>query len=132
MPAGLGAVVFAGLGAASASAISQDALAPLVMVVLIGVALFVTLRPAFGTHLRLHLRTPARALSVIAVTGVGIAFYDGILGPGTGTFLIIAFTTILGMDFVSGRPTPRSSTRARTWAPCWSSPTRGTCCGYSD
>jgi uncharacterized protein len=102
VPAGLGAVAFAGLGAASASAISQDALAPLVMVVLIGVALFVTLRPAFGTHLRLHLRTPARVLSVIAVTGVGIAFYDGILGPGTGTFLIIAFTTILGMDFVSG------------------------------
>ncbi|GAA2888212.1 hypothetical protein GCM10020220_093010 [Nonomuraea rubra] len=30
-----------------------------------------------------------------------IAFYDGIMGPGTGTFLIIAFTTILGLDFVS-------------------------------
>lgn len=102
VPAGLSAVAFAGLGAVSATVISPDALAPLVMAVLIGVALFVTLRPAFGTHLRLQLRTRARALAVIAVTGVGIAFYDGILGPGTGTFLVIAFTTILGMDFVGG------------------------------
>jgi uncharacterized membrane protein YfcA len=102
VPAGLSAVAFAGLGAASAAAISQDALAPLVMAVLIGVALFVTFRPAFGTQSHPPLRTRARTLAVIAVTGMGVAFYDGILGPGTGTFLIIAFTTILGMDFVSG------------------------------
>lgn len=102
VPAGLGAVVFAGLGAASAAAISREALIPLVMVTLVSVALFVTFRPAFGTHPQSHLRTRARTVAAIAVTGVGIAFYDGILGPGTGTFLIIAFTTILGMDFVSG------------------------------
>ncbi|MER5424277.1 TSUP family transporter [Streptosporangium roseum] len=102
VPAGLGAVVFAGLGASAAAAISREALVPLVMVTLVGVALFVTFRPAFGTHPQPHLRTRARTVAAIAVTGVGIAFYDGILGPGTGTFLIIAFTTILGMDFVSG------------------------------
>ncbi|MET8338328.1 TSUP family transporter [Streptosporangium canum] len=102
VPAGLGAVVFAGLGAASAAAISREALIPLVMVTLVSVALFVTFRPAFGTHPQPHLRTRARTVAAIAVTGAGIAFYDGILGPGTGTFLIIAFTTILGMDFVSG------------------------------
>ncbi|MGV9770483.1 TSUP family transporter [Streptosporangium sp. NPDC003464] len=101
VPAGLGAVVAAGLGAASAAAISKDALIPLVMVTLVGVALFVTFRPAFGTHPQPHLRTRERILAAIAVTGAGIAFYDGILGPGTGTFLIIAFTTVLGMDFVS-------------------------------
>lgn len=102
VPAGLGAVVFAGLGAASAAAISREALIPLVMVALVSVALFVTFRPAFGTHPQPHLRTRVRTVAAIAVTGAGIAFYDGILGPGTGTFLIIAFTTILGMDFVSG------------------------------
>ncbi|MFF5205766.1 TSUP family transporter [Streptosporangium sp. NPDC000396] len=102
MPAGLAAVVFSGLGAASAAAISKDALMPLVMAVLLAVALFVTFRPAFGAHPHHHLRTRARTLTAIAVTGGGVAFYDGIVGPGTGTFLIIAFTTILGMDFVSG------------------------------
>ncbi|MFJ2033039.1 TSUP family transporter [Streptosporangium sp. NPDC087985] len=102
VPAGLGAVVFAGLGASVAAAISRDVLIPLVMIALVGVALFVTFRPAFGTHPQSHLRTRARALTAIAVTGAGVAFYDGILGPGTGTFLIISFTMILGMDFVAG------------------------------
>lgn len=102
VPAGLAAVVFAGLGASSAAAISKDVLTPLIMVILLGVALFVTFRPAFGVHPQPHLRTRARELTAIAAAGVGVAFYDGILGPGTGTFLIIGFTMILGMDFVAG------------------------------
>lgn len=102
LPAGAAAVVFAGLGAASASAISRDVLIPLVMAALVGVAVFVTFRPAFGVHPHGRPRTRARTSAAIAVTGAGIAFYDGIVGPGTGTFLIIAFTVILGMDFVAG------------------------------
>ncbi|WP_344972740.1 TSUP family transporter [Streptosporangium fragile] len=102
VPAGLGALLFSGLGAASAAAISRDALIPLVMAALVGVALFVTLRPGLGTRPHPHPRTGGRLAAAIAATGVGVAFYDGILGPGTGTFLIIAFTTILGLDFVSG------------------------------
>jgi uncharacterized membrane protein YfcA len=35
------------------------------------------------------------------VCGLAIAFYDGIIGPGTGIFLAVAFTTLLGMDFVA-------------------------------
>ncbi|MEU0519289.1 TSUP family transporter [Streptosporangium sp. NPDC006007] len=102
LPAGAAAVVFAGLGAASAAAISREVLIPLVMAALVGVAVFVTFRPAFGVHPHGRPRTRARTSAAIAVTGAGIAFYDGIVGPGTGTFLIIAFTVILGMDFVAG------------------------------
>jgi uncharacterized membrane protein YfcA len=29
-----------------------------------------------------------------------IGFYDGFIGPGTGSFLIIAFISILGFDFL--------------------------------
>ena len=29
--------------------------------------------------------------------GLGIGLYDGIVGPGTGTFAIIAFTTLMGL-----------------------------------
>jgi len=72
-----------------------------VMVVLLAVAAFVTLRPSFGSVPRPHLRTDARVVAAVTTAGVGIAFYDGIMGPGTGTFLIIAFTTILGLDFVA-------------------------------
>ncbi|MFC7586269.1 TSUP family transporter [Nonomuraea antimicrobica] len=95
------AVVSAGLGAWAAAAISADVLRPAVMVVLLAVAAFVTLRPAMGAVPVPHLRTGPRVGVAVATAGVGIAFYDGIMGPGTGTFLIIAFTTILGLDFVS-------------------------------
>ena len=34
----------------------------------------------------------------IAAIGLGIGLYDGVMGPGTGTFAIIAFTTLMGFD----------------------------------
>ncbi|MFI9591427.1 sulfite exporter TauE/SafE family protein [Nonomuraea sp. NPDC052265] len=101
LPGAALAVVSAGLGAWAAAAISAEVLRPVVMVVLLGVAAFVTLRPSMGALPQPHLRTNARVVAAVAVAGVGIAFYDGIMGPGTGTFLIIAFTTILGLDFVA-------------------------------
>ncbi|WP_411676965.1 sulfite exporter TauE/SafE family protein [Caproicibacter sp.] len=39
-----------------------------------------------------------RAILLSAVIGLVIGAYDGFFGPGTGTFLILAFTTILGFD----------------------------------
>ncbi|MFI7444609.1 TSUP family transporter [Nonomuraea indica] len=95
------AVASAGLGASAAAAISVEVLRPAVMAVLLAVAVFVALRPALGSAPRPHLRTRGRTVAAVAVGGVVLAFYDGIMGPGTGTFLIIAFTTILGWDFVS-------------------------------
>ncbi|WP_043625578.1 sulfite exporter TauE/SafE family protein [Nonomuraea candida] len=95
------AVMSAGLGAWAAASISAEVLRPAVMVVLLAVAAFVTLRPNMGAMPVPHLRTRRRVVAAVATAGVVIAFYDGIMGPGTGTFLIIAFTTILGLDFVS-------------------------------
>ncbi|GAB2944636.1 TSUP family transporter [Nonomuraea fastidiosa] len=101
IPGAAMAVVSAGLGAWAAASISADVLRPAVMVVLLAVAAFVTLRPSMGALPEPRLRTRARVVAAVATAGIGIAFYDGIMGPGTGTFLIIAFTTILGLDFVS-------------------------------
>ncbi|MBO4210976.1 TSUP family transporter, partial [Micromonospora echinofusca] len=47
-------------------------------------------------------RTHARTVTAVAVTGIAIAAYDGLIGPGTGTFLVLAFTTLIGTDFVHG------------------------------
>lgn len=107
LPAGALAVLSAGLGASAAAAISANVLRPVVMVILVSVAAFVTLRPSLGAIPHPHLRTRARIIATIGVTGVAIAFYDGIMGPGTGTFLIIAFTTILGLDFVHASATSK-------------------------
>lgn len=36
-----------------------------------------------------------------AVIGFIIGLYDGLIGPGTGTFLIFGFTMIIGLDYIS-------------------------------
>lgn len=105
--AGASAVVFAGLGAASSAAVPAQALLPVVMAALVVVGVVVAARPGFGTVVRPRPRTPGRLAAAVAVSGVVIAFYDGIVGPGTGTFLIIAFTSILGVDLLGASATAK-------------------------
>lgn len=40
-------------------------------------------------------------LPVCGVIGFVIGFYDGLVGPGTGTFLILLFTMVVGMEAVT-------------------------------
>ena len=35
------------------------------------------------------------------IIGLIIGCYDGLIGPGTGTFLIIAFSTMMGLELVT-------------------------------
>lgn len=90
-----------GAGALSASLIDATLLRPLIIVLLLAVGAFVALRPGFGTQTRGGAAAPGRwrRLLVLLLVGV-IAFYDGIFGPGTGMFLIMAFTAVLSQDFL--------------------------------
>ncbi|MFG1843116.1 sulfite exporter TauE/SafE family protein [Micromonospora sp. NPDC049175] len=96
------AVVSAGVGAALAGAVPASAYRPVVLVVLVAVAVFVLLRPRLGVVALPRRRTPVRVVAAVVVAGVGIALYDGLIGPGTGTFLVLAFTALVGADFVHG------------------------------
>ncbi|SDH58983.1 hypothetical protein SAMN05421505_118107 [Sinosporangium album] len=107
VPAGALSVVAAGLGALAASAVSDGLLRPIVLGVLAGVLVLILVRPALGEEARPELRTRRRRWAAVALTGVGVAFYDGVLGPGTGTFLVMAFTLVVGMDFLHALATAR-------------------------
>ncbi|MEW2382150.1 TSUP family transporter [Micromonospora sp. NPDC047707] len=96
------AVLCAGVGAALAGAVPASAYRPVVLAVLVAVAVFVVARPRLGVVAQPHRRTRARMVVAVAVAGVGIALYDGLVGPGTGTFLVLAFTALVGADFVHG------------------------------
>ncbi|WP_345495508.1 TSUP family transporter [Nocardia callitridis] len=100
VPCAVIAAVTAGFGAAAVSLIDRDLFIPIVMVVLVGVAVFVTLRPSIGVTLITHEPSRRRFLLTVALSAGLIGCYDGILGPGTGTFLIITFATLLGTEFV--------------------------------
>lgn len=95
------ALVGSGLGAAMAGAVASDALRPIIIAVLMAVAILVLARPDTGLHPQPKLRTAPRAAALMVVTGLVVAFYDGIIGPGTGIFLTLCFATIIGNDYVS-------------------------------
>ena len=48
-----------------------------------------------------------RQYPVCAGIGLAIGFYDGLFGPGTGTLLILLFTSLLGMDMVTASATSK-------------------------
>ncbi|MFD3697589.1 sulfite exporter TauE/SafE family protein [Streptomyces sp. NPDC058646] len=105
----IGAAALAGSmgGAALAGGISKDTLRPLIMVVLVVVAAFVLLRPGFGTAPASSPVSRRRVLLAIGLAGLGIGFYDGLVGPGTGTFLVLALTALLHLDLVTASATAK-------------------------
>jgi uncharacterized membrane protein YfcA len=95
------ALLGSGAGAVAALAVSASALKPIIIAVLLAVLVLVIVRPQMGLEPQPKLRTPLRGAALMLTAGVGVAFYDGIIGPGTGIFLSIAFTTIIGFDYIT-------------------------------
>jgi uncharacterized protein len=104
---GLAAVAGSTAGAFVAAGMSTDTLKPVIMVVLLGVGAFVIFRPAFGTAPATTPVSARRVLAAIGLAGLGIGFYDGLIGPGTGTFLVLALTALLHLDLVTASATAK-------------------------
>lgn len=100
LPACLTAFLFGLLGARAAAGLPGELLRPLVLVLLVLVLAYTFRKKDFG---RLHaprLGASAQRWAALAV-GAMIGFYDGLFGPGTGSFLIFAFVGLFGFDFLA-------------------------------
>ena len=63
------------------------------------IALFLILKKDFGASDKSL--PPARMAVYAALVGLVVGAYDGFFGPGTGTFLILAFTAQLGLEMLT-------------------------------
>lgn len=92
---GAAAVAFAGglLGALCVTAVPTGLLRYVLPVLLIGIALFFALRPGLNDQDRSQRMAP---LAFTATVVPLIGFYDGLLGPGTGAFLMLGFVMLAG------------------------------------
>lgn len=98
--AAAGALLGAVLGARLAVWCSEALLQACVLVALPIVAVVMATRRDLGATARP--RRPRKQESVLSVCiGLIIGMYDGLIGPGTGTFMIMAFTVVLGMDLIT-------------------------------
>jgi hypothetical protein len=94
----LAAFVAALFGSYMVSVLNNQVLKPIILAVLIIVALFTYTRKGLGHQ---HDEIPfAEALWKGIIAGLLIGFYDGFIGPGTGSFLVLVFITIIGHDFM--------------------------------
>ena len=100
-----------GVGALVASMIPRSAFDPVVLVAMVAVGVFVLARPELGRETRLRWHGRRRTLAV-CVLGAVVGFYDGALGPGTGSFLVIGLVGVLGYGFLEGS----AQARMANWA----------------
>jgi uncharacterized protein len=100
LPAAIVAFVFSFLGARVVSHIPTDALRPVILLLLIGVAAYTFMKKNLGT-LHAPKLSPAREKALAVCLGAAIGFYDGFFGPGTGSFLIFAFIGLFGFSFLA-------------------------------
>ena len=71
---------------------------PIIIVLLVAVTLFVVFKKNWGEVNRTS-QVMGRALYICMAFALGIGIYDGFIGPGTGTFLIMGFI-FTGFDFL--------------------------------
>jgi uncharacterized membrane protein YfcA len=81
----------------------------IVPLLLLAVAIYVWLRPQLGEK---DIRPRISRIKFDFIFAFGIGVYDGFLGPGTGTFLALAF--MLGLGFNLAKAT--ANTKALNWA----------------
>jgi uncharacterized membrane protein YfcA len=98
-------------GAVVASHIPKSAFNPIVLVVLIVVGAYVLLKPDVGKVTALRFAGHRHTLAAMAA-GLVIGFYDGALGPGTGSFFVFTLVGLLGYNFLDAS----AKARMANWA----------------
>ena len=96
IPAFLGSAV----GALLASRIPTSSMRPMILFLLIAVAIYTWLKPDLGKLENLR-HVPKQRIQIGAFAGAVIGFYDGIFGPGTGSFLMLILVATLGYAFIT-------------------------------
>lgn len=101
VPLMLGAFAGALGGAVFASMLSREAFNPMILAVLVVVGTIVLAKPTLGAQTALRFDTTGRTHRLAAVLiGFVVGAYDGLLGPGTGSFFVFGLVMLLGYNFI--------------------------------
>lgn len=97
LPMVLAAALGAAAGALLATVVPAEWLKIALPFLLVGIAVYFGLKPSIGEADR-HRRMSALAFGLTFVPLIG--FYDGVFGPGTGSFLMLGFVALAGFGIL--------------------------------
>ena len=93
------AFIGAAFGALFASRISAESFKSSIFFMMIAIFIYTLFKPDLGkVHVEKH--SPKKMMVIGSIAACLIGFYDGLIGPGTGTMLMIALVAIMGFAFV--------------------------------
>ncbi|MGQ7947650.1 sulfite exporter TauE/SafE family protein [Flavobacterium sp. WC2509] len=87
------------LGSTLLTYVSNDFMKPLLLVVLSLLAIYTYAKKNFGQHQEKNISPRTQIFNALIISFV-VGFYDGFIGPGTGSFLVVAFIALMGFDFL--------------------------------
>lgn len=79
--------------------VNNSFMKPLLLIMLIVVAIYTFTNKRFGDHTEKDHSVRQQIIYSLLISLV-IGFYDGFIGPGAGSFLILSFVGMLGFDFL--------------------------------
>ena len=112
----LTALVGAWLGAKLNMLVPEQVLYSLMLVVVPAMAIFLLFKRNFGTEDRSGELGAAKLLVLSALIGMGVGMYDGFFGPGTGTFLMLAYSGICKFDLLKASGNTKAANSASNLA----------------
>ena len=93
--AGIGSFI----GARLISFLHPSVVKPVIFVMLILVFTYLIIKKDFGQSNKIVV-TDSKSITYCILFGFIVGVYDGFLGPGTGSFLILFFVSVVGFDFL--------------------------------
>ncbi len=87
-------------GALLVSHVRKEEFMPFIVVILTLVLVYTLFKKELGVHETNKPRTSRQYFIYALLIGGIIGFYDGLIGPGTGSFMIFAFVVLFGYNFL--------------------------------
>lgn len=99
IPAGICSLIGSAIGTSLAVYMREDILQTIILISLPIVAIFLFFSGNFGTSEKPP-KSKRATIAIASVIGLAIGCYDGLVGPGTGTFLTLCFSAVLGFTLL--------------------------------
>jgi uncharacterized membrane protein YfcA len=99
LPGIVSAIVFSFVGAWMITLLNKELIKPIIFGLLIVVFIYTLAKKELGQYTK-HKLVNTNSYIYSALVGMILGFYDGFFGPGTGSFLILIFISVFGMEFL--------------------------------